>query len=315
MKTSADSPPLLSWLSTLSDLARLRMLRLLEREEMSVGELARAMQLPQSTVSRHLKNLADGIWITKRSEGTASLYRLAPERLSPEASELWALTKRQLGSSPTLEEDDVRLEEVLAQRRTDSKTFFGRLGSEWDQLRRELFGDQFTLEAMLSLLPGDTIIADLGCGTGNAAEFLAPQVKKVLAIDREPAMLEAAKKRLSKLKNVEFKQGELNALPLEDDCIDIALLLLVLHHIDEPQAVINEVARTLRPGGRAMIIDMIAHERESYRHTMGHVHLGFKEATVKGWAKKAGLKMSRYHRLRPYTNGKGPGLFVSTMKA
>ncbi|MCZ6834509.1 MAG: metalloregulator ArsR/SmtB family transcription factor [Planctomycetota bacterium] len=313
MKSSEDSPPLLSWLSTLSDLARLRMLRLLEQQELSVGELARAMQLPQSTVSRHLKNLSDGVWITKRSEGTASLYRMAPDRISREAMELWTLTKQQLGSPPALEEDDARLDEVLAQRRTDSKSFFGRLGSEWDQLRRELFGDQFTLEALLSLLPGDSIVADLGCGTGNAAEFLAPQVMKVVAIDREPAMLEAAKKRLVKLKNVEFRLGELDALPLEDDSIDITLLLLVLHHIDDPVAVINEVARTLRPGGMALIVDMIAHDRESYRHTMGHVHLGFKESTVKSWVRKAGLRMNRFQRLRPDTRGKGPGLFVATM--
>lgn len=314
MKPGTDSPELLNWLATLSDMARLRILRLLEREEMSVGELARALQLPQSTVSRHLKTLLDGGWIARRIEGTASLYWLAAEQLSDDALELWSLTKRQLGSTPTLEDDDARLAEVLAQRRQDSKSFFGRVGSEWDLLRRQLFGDQFTLEALLSLLPRNAVIADLGCGTGNAAEFLAPHVRTVIAVDREPAMLSAAKKRLAEFENVDFRRGELDDLPLDDESIDIALVLLVLHHIDDPAAVVKEIARVLKPNGMVMIVDMTAHDRDSYRHTMGHVHLGFEQKTVEDWARNAGLDEVNYRRLRPATEGKGPGLFVATMR-
>jgi len=314
MKSGAESPELLHWLATLSDLARLRILRLLEQEELSVGELARAVQLPQSTVSRHLKTLLDCGWIAKRSEGTASLYRPAVDRLGPDAIELWSLTRKQLGSTPALEQDDARLAEVLVQRRIDSKAFFGRVGGEWDQLRRDLFGDQFTLEALLALLAGDSVVADLGCGTGNAAEFLAPHVRKIIAVDREPAMLEAARKRLSGFRNVEFKRGELHALPLEDESINIALVMLVLHHIADPAAVVAEIGRVLAPGGTLLIVDMTAHDRESYRHTMGHVHLGFEEASIRSWARKAGLKDVRFRRLRPDTAGKGPGLFVATMR-
>ncbi len=314
MKSASDSPAFLTWLATLSDMARLRTLRMLEQEEFSVGELARALQLPQSTVSRHLKNLLDGGWIAKRSEGTASLYRLARETISPDAQELWSLTKKQLDSSLTIQEDDARLVEVLAQRRIDSKSFFGRVGSEWDQLRRELFGEQFTLEALLSLLGSDKIVADLGCGTGNAAEFLAPHVKKIIAVDREPAMLKAAKKRLSGFKNIEFRQGEMDNLPLADESVDVALVLLVLHHIPEPEAVVIEISRALASGGLLMILDMTAHDRESYRHTMGHLHLGFLEKEIKSWARNAGLGNVRFLRLRPATEVKGPGLFAATMK-
>src|SRR5439155_20127383 len=115
-------------LATINALARLRILRLLDQDELSVGELARALQLPQSTVSRHLKLLHDGGWILKRSEGTASLYRLSETSLDQEARQLWGLAKSQMGSTAAFEHDDARLAEVLAERRTDSKSFFGRLG-------------------------------------------------------------------------------------------------------------------------------------------------------------------------------------------
>jgi SAM-dependent methyltransferase len=314
MKPRPETPLLLHRLAALGDLARLRILRLVDDRELSVGELARALQLPQSTVSRHLKLLHDGGWIVKRSEGTASLYCLVQDTLDEQAGELWRLARAQLGATPTLQEDDSRLAEVLAARREDSKTFFGRLGSEWDHLRHDLFGNQFTTEALLGLVNNDWIVADLGCGTGNAAEFLAPFVKRIIAVDREKAMLDAARKRLAAFSNVEFRLGELTSLPLADGELDAAMIYLVLHHVQDPAAAVRDTARTLREGGILLIVDMTAHDRESYRHTMGHLHLGFDETIVRGWADIAGLTAVRYRRLHPDTNGKGPGLFAATMR-
>src|SRR5688572_25746619 len=228
MAFSADNLPLLHRLGTLTDLARLRILRLLDRQELSVGELARALQLPQSTVSRHLKLLHDGGWTAKRSEGTASLYRVAEQTLPEQMRALWQLTREQLGETATFQQDDARLAEVIAERRVDSKSFFGQIGGEWDALRRELFGESFTAEALLSLIHHEWVVADLGCGTGNASEMLAPLVKKVIAVDREPAMLEAARKRLAGASNVDFRQGELTKLPLKNEEVDLALVFLVL---------------------------------------------------------------------------------------
>ncbi len=135
---------LLRSLAALGDAARLRLLRLVEQQELSVGELAKVLQLPQSTVSRHLKLLHDGRWIVRRSEGTASLYRMDAEALSTEGQQLWEVVRRQFGSTPTLDEDHHRLVEVLAERSPDSKAFFGRIVGEWDRLRAELFGEAFT---------------------------------------------------------------------------------------------------------------------------------------------------------------------------
>jgi len=313
MPSRPDKPPLLDRLATLNDMARLRILRLLDKHELSVGELARALQLPQSTVSRHLKLLHTGRWIIKRSQGTASLYCLVEDALSEEARALWQVSREQIGPSPTLEEDDSRLAEVLAERREDSKAFFGRIGAEWDRLRHELFGYHFTAEALLALVSADWTVADLGCGTGNAAEYLAPFVKKIIAVDRESSMLDAARRRLEAYDNVEFRQGDLTSLPIADGEVDAAMVFLVLHYIEDPAAVVADIARTLAPGGLLVIVDMTAHDRESYRHTMGHEHLGFTEATVVSWADAAGLVNARYRRLRPDTHAKGPGLFVATL--
>jgi ArsR family transcriptional regulator len=304
----------LSWLGTLGDLARLRLLRLLQKDELGVGELARALQLPQSTVSRHLKPLHAQGWVVKRTEGTQSLFRLVPEQLPQDMRELWKLSLEHLGHSPTYEEDDARLAEVLTARKVDSRTFFGRLGGDWDDLRRGLFGEAFSADALLALLPADSVVADLGCGTGDAAERLAPYVKRVIAIDREPAMLTAAKRRLEQFKNIDFRQGDIGKLPLTSGEASLVVMMLVLHHLDDPGAALKSVARTLGASGRALVVDMVRHDRTSYQHTMGHRHLGFSEGQLRELASGAGLRLSRYTRLRPDTGGKGPGLFAALLE-
>jgi ArsR family transcriptional regulator len=305
---------LLRSLACLGDMARLRLLRLVEQEELSVGELARVLQLPQSTVSRHLKVLYESDWIDRRSEGTASMYWMDTEALSAGTRALWDVVRSQMGQSPTLAEDDHRMAEVLAERRTDSSAFFGRIVGEWDRFRRELFGEAFGSEALLSLLDRSWTVADLGCGTGSTTELLAPVVSRVVAVDREPAMLEAARKRLARFDNVEFVEGDVTGLSLVDGHVHAAILSLVMVSLETPEAAVREIARILRPGGLALIVDMVPHDRETYRHTMGHLHLGFDEDQVTQWAAAAGLTDVRYGRLRADTSAKGPGLFVATMR-
>ena len=160
-------------LAQLGDLARVRLLWLVELAELGVGvgELATAAQLPQSTVSRHLKALQEHGWIVKRLEGTSSYYRLRQE-LDPDLRRLWETTRDRVAEGPAFADDEARLTEVLSNRRTDSQAFFGRIGGEWHELRRELFGTGFGAEAMLGLLDPDCVIGDLGCGTGDVTERL-----------------------------------------------------------------------------------------------------------------------------------------------
>ena len=303
-------------LATLSDPVRLRLMRVLEREELSVGEVARVVQLPQSTVSRHLKLLTDDGWLASRSEGTSTLYRLTSDDLDLSQRPLWTAVREQLAAteSPDLAEDLRRISAVLADRRTDTKAFFGRVAGEWDAVRGELFGDSVTLRALLNLLPADWVVADLGCGTGNAAEVLSPCVKRVIAVDQSEPMLQAARKRLTGTENVEFVQGELERLPISDASVDAAVCVLVLHHIERPEKACAEMARILRPGGVAMIVDMIEHDRVAYRHSMGHRWLGFGVPDIFRMFTSAGLVRPRFSVLSSTSEAKGPGLFACTAR-
>src|SRR5262245_22382386 len=162
MKRAPATTTTVERLAALSDGVRLRVLQLLESNELSVGEVARVVQLPQSTVSRHLKVLSDAGWIVRRSEGTASFFRLVQDELTPEARGLWTAVRGQVSPPSEQAEDQRRLRAVLVERRTDSLSFFGRHSGEWDHLRNELFGGRFTTVALLSLIRGDWAIADLG---------------------------------------------------------------------------------------------------------------------------------------------------------
>ncbi len=301
----------LGWLATLGDVARVRTLRLLEREELGVGELARALQLPQSTVSRHLKPLFEQGWVSKRPEGTQSLYRMRAGDLAPGMRDLWRMSGEHLGARHVYGDDDARLAEVIAARRVDSRTFFGRIGGDWDELRRELFGAAFVPEALLGLLPADAVAVDFGCGTGEAAEWLAPVVGKVIAVDREQAMLAAARKRLKRFRNVEFRQGDLLSPPLKAGEAHLGVVMLVFHHADDPAAMLRAMAPCFRPGGALLVVDMVKHDRAAYQQSMGHRHLGFSEDELARFARGSGFSLRRFTRLRPDTHAKGPGVFAA----
>lgn len=301
----------LGWLATLGDVARVRTLRLLEREELGVGELARALQLPQSTVSRHLKPLFEQGWVSKRPEGTQSLYRMRAGDLAPGMRDLWRMSGEHLGARHVYGDDDARLAEVIAARRVDSRTFFGRIGGDWDELRRELFGAAFVPEALLGLLPADAVAVDFGCGTGEAAEWLAPVVGKVIAVDREQAMLAAARKRLKRFRNVEFRQGDLLSPPLKAGEANLGVVMLVFHHADDPAAMLRAMAPCFRPGGALLVVDMAKHDRAAYQQSMGHRHLGFSEDELARFARGSGFSLRRFTRLRPDTHAKGPGVFAA----
>ena len=304
-----------SWLSAisqLSEMARVRMLDLLEEEELGVGELAKIVQLPQSTVSRHLKALHLHGWIIKRSEGPASLYRLLPSALDEDFQSLWRTTRGRVNGDPVFDDDRSRLREVLAGRKIDSREFFGRVGGEWHDLREALFGREFDAAALLGMINPTWVVADLGCGSGDVAERLAPCVGRVIAIDREPSMLAACRSRLAAFDNVEIIEADLAALPTKSGSLDAAVLMLVLHHVETPLEVVREAMRGLRAGGLLLVVDMVAHTRESYRTDMGHLHAGFSEATIEEWAQDLECASLRINRLGPDPEGRGPGLFSAT---
>jgi ArsR family transcriptional regulator len=316
MKNAPPIQPVSMALSALAEPVRLRMLRVLEIEELSVGEVAKIVQLPQSTVSRHLKMLSDVSLVVKRSVGTATLYSLLLDDLPDELRPLWLAIREQLRGSGDFEDDARRLKLVLTERRLDSKDYFGRIAGDWHEIRHALFGQGFTAPALLALVDPKWTIADLGCGSGDVSRLLAPHVERVIAVDQNEAMLKAARARLSETPNVDFLASDLEALTEAGDWkVDAAVLSLVVHHIENPSAVLNEAAKILRPdrgGGVLLVIDMLAHDREEYRRTMGHRHLGFAPDQITTLMNEAGLRGVRVHELPTSTESRGPGLFVAS---
>lgn len=300
-------------LSALSDPVRLRMVRVLEIEELSVGEVASVVQLPQSTVSRHLKLLATAGWVGKRPIGTSTFYSVVLDDLPQPARDLWCAVRAGLDpEDPIYHEDDRRVRAILDNRKADSRSFFGRKAGEWDEIRTQLFGEHFTALGLLALIPPTWTVADFGCGTGNAVELLAPHVAKVIAIDQSQPMLDAARKRLGDRDNVEFVEGAIESAPLRSNSVDAAVMVLVMHHIPEPAEALREMARVTRPGGLVAVIDMHQHSHADFRKVMGHRHLGFAETELRAIYDAAGLAPPRIVTLPVSAEAKGPGLFVAT---
>ena len=293
------------------DAMRSRLMLVLERHELTVGELCSVVQAPQSTVSRHLKALVDGGWLTSRADGTNRRYASATSRLDGPLRSLWLLIRKETAGTAAAQQDERRLTQVLAIRRSRSEEFFQAGASQWDQLRDDLFGRRFFLPALLGLLDEHAVVADLGCGTGQVAEALAPFVGQVIGVDGSPSMLKAAKKRLQKHANVDLRAGTLEALPVNDGALDAAMLFLVLHHVGDPARCLAEAARALRPGGRLVIVDMLPHERDEYRSQMGHVWLGFAEADVLRALRDTGFDNVRLLPLPADPKAKGPALFAA----
>ncbi|MCP3961530.1 MAG: metalloregulator ArsR/SmtB family transcription factor [bacterium] len=311
----SPNPTILDHAAILSEITRCRVLRLLERHELTVSELVSVLQLPQSTASRHLKVLADAGWVQSRRDGTSSLYQLAASSLDESAARLWELIRDQLAESDVSRQDQRRLESVLRRRRSRSQTFFTETASEWDRLRDELFGRRFDLQALLALLDRRWVVGDLGCGTGRTSEALAPHVTRVWAVDGSDAMLEAARERLEGAGNVTFRRGDLEELPLEDATLDAAVLFLALHHTTEPERVLSEARRVMKPGARLLIVDMLPHDREDYRQRMGHVWLGFPRRTIVNALADHGFEDTTFQSLPADPEAQGPMLFVATATA
>jgi ubiquinone/menaquinone biosynthesis C-methylase UbiE/DNA-binding transcriptional ArsR family regulator len=309
-----SAPAILDHLASLADTTRSRILLLLDRHELTVGELCAIVQLPQSTVSRHLKALADAGWVHARADGTSNLYTLTRDELDAAARRLWTLVREQVGATAAAVQDQRRLEATLAERRTKTQEFFSSSAGQWDRVRDELFGDRFHLAALGALADPGWTLGDLGCGTGQLTAQLAPFVARVIGVDESAAMLQAAKKRLHGFDNVDLRRGELEALPIDDRRLDAAALMLVLHHVPEPAKALAEVARVLKPGGRVLLVDMQPHDRESYRQQMGHVWLGFSDAQIQQWLEDAGFREVRTVALAPGARAKGPALFVATSR-
>ncbi|MCC7196044.1 MAG: ArsR family transcriptional regulator [Gemmatimonadaceae bacterium] len=305
--------PLFGRLAALSDPIRARLLAALERHELSVGELHRALQLPQSTVSRHLRALGDAGWVESREDGTSNRYRIAQWSGDASARRLWSAVRDELHGMATVRRDAERVRGVLDERHTASQKFFATTAGRWDRLRAELFGDRVELLALPGLLDPSWTVADLGCGTGQLASAIAPFVAGVIAVDESAAMLRVARSRLASRTNVDLRQGSLEDLPIEDGEANAALLSLVLQYVADPTRALAGVRRALAPGGRAVVLDMRGHDRADLREQMGHAWQGIDEPQLREWSAGAGFRDCRYVPLPTLPGAKGPALFAAAL--
>ena len=302
---------ILDHMTALADPIRCRILLLLERHELTVSELCAVLQMPQSSVSRHLKTLGDDDWVTSRRDGTSRFYSMPLDDLDSGAKRLWPLIREQVVGTSAAGQDERRLKGVLTRRRAKSQEFFATAAGGWDRLRGDLFGDQFYLWAVLGLIDPTLVVGDLGCGTGQLTETIAPYVKRVVAVDSSTDMLDAARQRLGGARHVDLRQGDLENLPLANGELDAAMLSLVLHYSPSPARALAEVARAVRKGGRVLVVEMLPHDRQEYQQQMGHVWLGFSEKQMSRFLAGAGFGDVRMRMLPVDPDARGPALFAA----
>ncbi len=285
----------------LADPTRLRILKLLRSMELSVGELAQVLAQSQPRVSRHIKILIDAGLAARRREGSwVFLSPGEPERVEPLFATLdaWATTD---GEDPWTIADRARLAAVRADRAAAAERYFERHASHWDELRSLHVGESEVEAAILRALDVGTAggrplgrLIDIGTGTGRMVELLGPGAERAVGIDRSPEMLRMARGRIDVLASsglaAELRQGDMYALPLEDNGADTIIIHQVLHYAQQPPAVIAEAARVLAPGGRLLIVDFAPHDREELRDRDAHARLGFADEAMLRWLKEAGLK-------------------------
>lgn len=308
-----------SLLKALSDSTRLRILGLLELEELSVGELSRALEMAQSRVSNHLRVLRETGLLAERHVGTSTFLRPAFGTSNggaalPYASRLWATLREGLEGLPQHEADRMRLRAVLAAR-GGSDEFFDRLAGDYDKLGALFESGQARQRTVANLLAPGLVLADLGCGTGYMARALTGLAARLICVDRSQGMLEQAERRLTPAPpgtRIEFRQGELDALPIADDEVDCAVAGMVLHHLPEPFAPLREMHRIIRPGGVAAVLELAPHREAWMREGLGDRHLGLEQADVVEAFRRAGFQGvriesvdDRYCPERPHSGGAG----------
>jgi SAM-dependent methyltransferase len=275
----------------LGDEARLRLLRVLDKDRFNVKELTGILGLAQSGVSRHLGLLKEAELVVEERDGAYTFYRLSPTVRDYGTSPLWPLLQSQFDAaahSPLVKADESRLQEVLRLRREN----FEHVGPDTRDGRQLVPGRSWAAwsRALGMLLPA-LDVADLGCGEGYLTVETARWAKHVTAVDRSSGVLARAKAlaERKRLTNISWKKGELEKLPIEDGKMDVALLSQALHHASEPPRALEEAARILKPGGRLLILDLRPHDETWVREKLGDRWFGFSDDHLSGLLTRAGF--------------------------
>jgi ArsR family transcriptional regulator len=301
---------------TLADPTRVRILALLEREELAVQELMGVLGMAQSRVSRHLAILREAGLLRDRRDGTFVYYRFPAPREGP-WREAWELVRRQQRGDPAAERDTAALAGVLEARAARTRSWFDSVGPEWDALRKVFNDDVLRARAIARLVPPGLVVCDVGTGTGVLALELARLGVRVIAVDHSPRMLDAAhaKFEAESVDAVELRRGDAADLPLEDASVDAAFAHMVLHYLPSPADALAEMARIVKPGGVVVVVDFEEHDSEWMREELGVQWLGFPLDEVRVWLQRAGLRDVEIERGDPSDRGRDlPATFIASAR-
>jgi ArsR family transcriptional regulator len=277
-------------LRALADTTRLRLLALLEKEELSVHELQEITRMGQSRISTHLGLLQDAGLLQSRRQGKRTLYRRPTEvgEALREVMRVATIGARELPEHPA---DQVNLRRILQLRQEQDQVFFNQVAGRFDRSYGPGRSWQALGQLLLRILP-PLEVADLGSGEGLVSELLARRCKRVFALDNSEKIVEfgAAKARKAGIRNLEFRLGDLQDPPLDAGSVDVAILSQALHHAQDPARAIRGAHRILRVGGQVLILDLLRHNFARAGELYGDRWPGFAESELHGWLEAAGFR-------------------------
>jgi ubiquinone/menaquinone biosynthesis C-methylase UbiE/DNA-binding MarR family transcriptional regulator len=294
-----EAVPLADQLQALADPTRLRILSLLRRMELSVGELAQLLGQSQPRVSRHVRILSDAGAVERRREGSWVFLTIAgEERTAP----MFALLDSWIDdrSAALSDSDAAKLDRIRVDRAAAASRHFAGIAEVWDSIRSLHVAESEVEQAIGRALADEPLgrLVDVGTGTGRMIELFGREARQSVGIDRSSEMLRLARVKLEAAGiPSSLRQGDMYALPLDDGSADTVIIHQVLHYAHSPAAAVAEAGRVLASGGRLLIVDFAAHEREELRTTDAHIRLGFDDDTMLGWFKAAGLAIDHVEHL------------------
>ncbi len=304
-------------LSSLGEETRLRLYALLSEAELAVSELVAILGQSQPRVSRHLRLLLEAGLVERHREGAWAFFRAAAA--GPAAAIGRDMIARLDPTDPLLGADRARLGEVRAARAAQAAKYFAEQAPRWSETRRMHAPEADVEAAILAAARGAggrlQKLLDIGVGTGRMLELLAGEAESAIGVDLSPAMLGVARAQIEKagLRNVQLRQGDIYALPVESETIDLAVVHQVLHYLDDPGRALREAARALKSGGRIVVVDFAPHGEEYLREKHAHRRLGFSQGEVAGYLREAGLDVISFQELKPKKSGREPSVQTLTV--
>jgi ubiquinone/menaquinone biosynthesis C-methylase UbiE/DNA-binding transcriptional ArsR family regulator len=277
-------------LRALADPTRLRIIALLEGDELSVNELQDITRMGQSRISTHLGLLQDSGLVDSRREGKRTFYKLNATG-DPSSREYIQLAVRGAREMPEHASDQINLKRILRRRQDQAQVYFNQIAGRFDRSYGPGRSWQAFGQLLLHILP-PLVVADLGSGEGLLSELLARRCKKVIAVDNSEKMVTfgANKAKKNGLKNLEFRLGNLQDPPIDPQSVDLVILSQALHHAEEPLKSVESAYRILKAGGQLLVLDLLKHNFESARELYGDRWLGFAESDLHHWLEQTGFK-------------------------